>query len=188
MKRDNLLLLGAIAFGLYYLLKRDKTTNQDAPVVSESDNDMDDVMSGDSPSTLDGKNISFTKDDLRTKNRSIKLTSKKLGMTLVYNQPYRGGARPPQDIENRSNAWSLSGKPNGLKVRTFQAKLLPVGGGNPPEYSIAQTNDVIDFVFQNPENWSAEFGKARIVSKDKDLIPMNRPFFPSRPARPTLKS
>ena len=159
MKRDNLLLLGAIAFGLYYLLKRDKSNNQDTPVVSEADKDMDDVMNGDSPSTLDGKNINFTKQDLRTKNRSIRLTSKKLGMTLVYNKPYRGGARPTFDIEKRSNAWSLSGKPNGLKVNTYTAMMPMIGGGKKlPTYNIAQTNDVIDFVFANPEDWSAEFG------------------------------
>ena len=114
------------------------------------------------------------------KVRPKKLESKSLGITLTYQQPYRGGARPTQEMIDRSDAWTVSGVTDEVKLKELGLN-AKTRKGMRGDYTIAQTNDVIDFVFRDKENWSAKFGKSSIY---KDFLKsIDRP---SRGREPSL--
>ena len=147
LKNKNILLLGALAFAVYYLTKNSMKKETPAPVPDDGETDLNDVINGDEPSSQKPMKPSFTKEDLQNKKQAKKLVSKKLGITLVYNLPYRGGARPSQETEYRSGKWTVQGtKEIGKSQEGFQNRY-------------ATQTEVEEFVFQNPENWSLEFGK-----------------------------
>ena len=163
LRNQNLVLLGALGIFLYYLTKDStKKPSAEKPAEDEGDTDLTDVMNGNEPSSqADGV---FTKEDLVDKLRPKKLESKSLGITLTYQQPYRGGARPTQEMIDRSDAWTVSGVTDEVKLKELGLN-AKTRKGMRGDYTIAQTNDVIDFVFRDKENWSAKFGKPSIFAQ-----------------------
>tara|TARA_B110000977_G_scaffold91988_1_gene121962 strand:+ start:3317 stop:3934 length:618 start_codon:yes stop_codon:yes gene_type:complete len=169
MKNKNLLWLGAIGIGIYYLLKKDNTSN---PKTSENTITTD-------------KRFSFTKEDLEGGDRTINITedvgilSKRMGISLSYKMPYRGGARPSRFMEETSGMWIVSGNAPELKTRTvcpneaFELSLNANGSKDSNCVKVASTKDVIDYIFNNSSlNWLAEFGE-RIKKRQKgDALPM----------------
>ncbi len=157
LKNRNLVLLGALGLFIYYITKNSiKNSKAVKPAQDEGDTDLTDVINGNEPSSqADGD---FTKADLLDKSRPIRLESKSLGIQLTYSPPYRGGARPTQEMIDRFDAWTVSGVTDAIKLK--ELGLNPkTRKGMRGDYTIAQTNDVIDFVFRDKENWSAKFGK-----------------------------
>ena len=169
MKNKNLLWLGAIGIGIYYLLKKDNNSN---PTTSENTITTD-------------KRFSFTKEDLEGGDRTINITedvgilSKRMGISLSYKMPYRGGARPSRFMEETSGMWIVSGNAPELKTRTvcpneaFELSLNANGSKDSNCVKVASTKDVIDYIFNNSSlNWLAEFGE-RIKKRQKgDALPM----------------
>ena len=169
MKNKNLLWLGAIGISIYYLLKKDNTSN---PKTSENTITTD-------------KRFSFTKEDLEGGDRTINITedvgilSKRMGISLSYKMPYYGGARPSRFIEETSGMWIVSGNAPELKTRTvcpneaFELSLNANGSKDSNCVKVASTKDVIDYIFNNSSlNWLAEFGERIKKRKKGDALPM----------------
>lgn len=172
LKNRNLVLLGALGLFIYYITKNSiKNSSAEKPAEDEGDTDLTDVMNGNEPSSQSEGD--FTKADLTDKSRPIKLESKSLGITLTYQPPYRGGARPTQEMMERRNAWTVSGITDVIKLKQLGLNVkipkLGIGKSSRKLSPIAQTNDVIDFVFKNKENWSAKFGKPQIKDRFTNL-------------------
>ena len=171
MKNKNLLWLGAIGIGIYYLLKKDNNSN---PTTSENTITTD-------------KRFSFTKEDLEGGDRTINITEdvgilKRMGISLSYKMPYRGGARPTRFMEETSGMWIVSGNAPELKTRTvcpneaFELSLNANGSKDANCVKVASTKDVIDYIFNNSSlNWLAKFGERRKKSNGRDDLPMGMP-------------
>ena len=171
MKNKNLLWLGAIGIGIYYLLKKDNNSN---PTTSENTITTD-------------KRFSFTKEDLEGGDRTINITEdvgmlKRMGISLSYKMPYRGGVRPTRFMEETSGMWIVSGNAPELKTRTvcpneaFELSLNANGSKDANCVKVASTKDVIDYIFNNSSlNWLAKFGERRKKSNGRDDLPMGMP-------------
>ena len=159
MKKNNLLWLGAIGLGLYYLLKKDKpSTLSDTTTTTTTD-------------TTPNSKFPFTKKDLMRTDRTIVLTEdvgmmKRMSAVLEYKLPYRGGARPTQFMERTSGKWIVRGNLPNLKTtkvcKNSEMSIMPVGipFDDPRNCVIvANTQDVVDFIFSSDLKWNVKFGK-----------------------------
>lgn len=173
MKKNNLLWLGAIGLGLYYLLKKDKpSTLSDTTTTTTTD-------------TTPNSKFPFTKKDLMGANRTITLTEdvgiqKRMSSVLEYKLPYRGGARPSQYMERTSGKWIVRGNLPNLKTtkvcKNDEMNIMPVGipFDDPRNcVMVANTQDVVDFIFSSDLKWNVKFGKKVGGFFDGMLPPMS---------------
>jgi len=176
MKKNNLLWLGAIGLGLYYLLKKDKpSTLSDTTTTTET------------TETSTSSKFPFTKKDLMRKDRTIVLTEdvgmmKRMSAVLEYKLPYRGGARPTPFMERTSGMWLVKGNLPNLKTtkvcKGAEMNIMPVGiPYNDPRncVMVARTQDVVDFVFSSDMKWNVKFGKKVGGFFDGMMPPMSKP-------------
>ena len=176
MKNKNILWLGAIGLGLYYLLKKDKQ-----PTVSVT------TSTTESTETSTSSKFPFTKEDLMGKNRTIVLTedvgmTKRMSAVLEYKLPYRGGARPTQFTERTSGMWIVKGNLPNLKAtkvcKGAEMDIMPVGLPFDDERNcvmVARTQDVVDFIFSSDMKWNVKFGKKVGGFFDGMMPPMSKP-------------
>ena len=177
MKNKNILWLGAIGLGLYYLLKKDKQ-----PTVSGT------TSTTESTETSTSSKFPFTKEDLMGKNRTIVLTedvgmTKRMSAVLEYKLPYRGGARPTPFTERTSGMWIVKGNLPNLKAtkvcKGAEMDIMPVGLPFDDERNcvmVARTQDVVDFIFSSDMKWNVKFGKKQSSWWDGGHFPpMSKP-------------
>lgn len=182
MKNKNLVILGGIGLALYYLLKKDNEVS--------SENSTTDKF--DTP-TLDNTPVptqSFSLKDLTSNNRSIALTedvgdTKRMSRQLIFTPPYRGGARPTEFMERTSGLWEVRGNFPNLTTKKVcknvaMGDVMPVGMPFDDERNcvmVADTRDVVKWVFTNEPKWNAEFGTKQTKSRFLDGLfpPMSRP-------------
>ena len=176
MKNKNIVLLGAIGLGLYYLLKKDKQTTVSGTTSTTESTD-----------TSPTSKFPFTKEDLMRKNRTIVLTedvgmTKRMSAVLEYKLPYRGGARPTQFTERTSGMWIVKGNLPNLKAtkvcKGAEMDIMPVGLPFDDERNcvmVARTQDVVDFIFSSDMKWNVKFGKKVGGFFDGMSPPMSKP-------------
>tara|TARA_R110002049_G_scaffold252330_2_gene427582 strand:+ start:1263 stop:1862 length:600 start_codon:yes stop_codon:yes gene_type:complete len=169
MKNKNILWLGAIGLGLYYLLKKDnEVSSQNSPT------------EGGNPSLEETpQSQPFTVKDLKRTDRTIVLRANGGLLRLEYKLPYRGGARPSRFMESTSGKWIVKGNlPNLTTTKVCKNSqidgldIMPVGIPFDDERNcvmVAQTKDVVQWIFSNDVKWSAEFGKKSWVDNFKPL-------------------
>ena len=176
MKNKNILWLGAIGLGLYYLLKKDKPSTVSGTTSTTE--------------TSTSSKFPFTKKDLMRKDRTIVLTedvgmTKRMSAVLEYKLPYRGGVRPTAFMERTSGMWIVKGSLPNLKA-TKVCKNSQIDGldimpfGLPFDdprncVMVARTEDVVNFIFSSDVKWNAEFGKKQGGFLDGKLPPSLRP-------------
>jgi len=177
MKKNNLLWLGAIGLGLYYLLKKDKpSTLSDTTTTTETSE------------TPTSSKFPFTKKDLMRTDRAIVLTEdvgmmKRMSAVLEYKLPYRGGARPTEYVERTSGKWIVRGNLPNLKTtkvckNNLKGDIMPVGMpfDDPRNcVMVANTQDVVDFIFSSDIKWNVKFGKKVGGFFDGMYPPMSKP-------------
>jgi len=176
MKNKNLVVLGAIGLGLYYLLKKDKpNTTSDTTSTTET------------TETSTTSKFPFTKEDLMGKNRTIVLTedvgmTKRMSAVLEYKLPYRGGARPTQFTQTTSGMWIVKGNLPNLKTtkvcKIRSGDIMPIGMpfDDPRNcVMVARTQDVVDFIFSSDMKWNVKFGKKVGGFFDGMMPPMSKP-------------
>ena len=186
MKNKNLLILSAIGLGLYYLLKKDKTST-----ISGT------TSTTETTETSTSSKFPFTKKDLIRKDRTIVLTedvgiNKRMSAVLEYKLPYRGGARPSEFMERTSGQWIVRGNLPNLKT-TKVCKNSQIDGldimpvGLPFDDSrncvmVARTEDVVNFVFSSDMKWNVKFGKKVANFFDGKMPPSRRPYLTNIPS------
>jgi len=181
MKTKNLLVLGAIGVALYYLLKKDKVVSSQTP--SQEGNEIDPNQTTPNTNTQP-----FTEKDLSGNDRSITLTedvgmTKRMSRELIFKPPYRGGARPTQFMERTSGVWEVRGNfPNLPTTKVCRdvaiGDMMPVGMpfDDPRNcVMVADTQDVVKWIFSNDAKWKAKFGKKQAWFLDGKLPPMTKP-------------
>ena len=172
MKKNNLLWLGAIGLGLYYLLKKDKPSTLSDTTTTTTD-------------TTPNSKFPFTKKDLMRTDRTIVLTEdvgmmKRMSAVLEYKLPYRGGARPTQFMERTSGKWIVRGNLPNLKTtkvckNSEMGDFMPIGMPFDDDRNcvmVARTQDVVDFIFSSDMKWNVKFGKKVGGFLDGKLPPM----------------
>ena len=176
MKNKNILWLGAIGLGLYYLLKKDKQ-----PTVSGT------TSTTETTDTSASYKLPFTKKDLLGADRTIVLTedvgmTKRMGAVLEYKLPYRGGARPTQFTQRTSGMWIVKGNLPNLKAtkvcKSAEMDIMPIGLPFDDERNcvmVARTQDVVDFIFSSDMKWNVKFGKKVGSFFDGKMPPSLRP-------------
>ena len=176
MKNKNILWLGAIGLGLYYLLKKDKQTTVSGTTSTTESTD-----------TSPTSKFPFTKEDLMRKNRTIVLTedvgmTKRMSAVLEYKLPYRGGARPTEFMERTSGQWIVIGNLPNLKTtkvcKNSQMDIMPIGLPFDDQRNcvmVARTQDVVEFVFSSDMKWNVKFGKKQSSWSDGMFPPMSKP-------------
>lgn len=184
MKNKNLVILGGIGLALYYLLKKDNKVSSQNSTTDKFNTptlDLDDTLV--SPQ-------SFSLKDLTSNNRSIKLTedvgdTKRMSRQLIFTPPYRGGARPTEFMERTSGVWQVIGNFPNLTTKKVcknvaMGDVMPVGMPFDDERNcvmVADTKDVVKWVFTNEPKWNAEFGTKQTKgwSLDGMFPPMGKP-------------
>jgi len=176
MKNKNILWLGAIGLGLYYLLKKDKQPTANGT-----------TSTTETTETSTSSKFPFTKKDLMRKDRTIVLTEdvgmmKRMSAVLEYKLPYRGGARPTPFMERTSGMWLVKGNLPNLKTtkvcKGAEMDIMPVGLPFDDERNcvmVARTQDVVDFVFSSDMKWNVKFGKKVGGFFDGMMPPMSKP-------------
>ncbi len=171
MKKGNLLWIGAIGLGLYYLLKKDKNTN-DSTILVESTEPTQPTQ----PTTIaNNYTLPFTKKDLLTTNRTIVLTedvgmTKRMSAVLEYKLPYRGGVMPNSFTQKTSGMWIVRGNLPELKTSTvckssnlgedmFSSMPMGMPFSEPMCTVVATPQAVVDFIFSSNMKWNVKFGK-----------------------------
>jgi len=164
MKNKNLLWLGVIGLGLYYLLSKKTKTNSE------------NIVSNDS-------RFSFTPNDLRTTDRPITLTEdvglfRRMSATISYQMP-SNYARPSLFGQKTSGKWIVVGDLPELETRlacpneAFENS-LNASGGRTDCVNVATTKDVVDYIFNDTKlNWNASFGKKITFIKGGMPTPTN---------------
>ena len=164
MKNKNLLWLGAIGLGLYYLLSKEKKTNSANTI------------------TIDSR-FSFTPQDLRTTDRPIFLTEdvgmfRRMSATITYQMP-SNNPNPSLFEQKTSGKWIVIGDLPELETRlacpneAFENS-LNASGGRVDCVNVATTKDVVDYIFNDTKlNWNASFGKKITVLRDGMPTPTN---------------
>ncbi len=176
MKKNNLLWFGAIGLGLYYLLKKDKPS-----ILSDTT-----TTTTTTTETTPNSKFPFTKEDLMGANRTITLTEdvgmlKRMSSVLEYKLPYRGGARPTEYVERTSGKWIVRGNLPNLKTtkvckNNLRGDIMPLGMpfDDPRNcVMVANTQDVVDFIFSSDLKWNVKFGKKVGGFFDGMLPPMS---------------
>ncbi len=177
MKNKNIVLLGAIGLGLYYLLKKDKQ-----PTVSGT------TSTTETTETSTSSKFPFTKKDLMRTDRTIVLTedvgmTKRMSAVLEYKLPYRGGARPTQFMERTSGKWIVKGNlPNLKATKVCKGAEMDIMSVGMPLFDderncvmVARTQDVVDFIFSSDMKWNVTFGKKVGGFFDGKMPPMSKP-------------
>ena len=170
MKNKNILLFGAIGVALYYLLKKDKPSTVSGTTSTTE--------------TSTSSKLPFTKKDLMRTDRTIVLIEdvgmmKRMSAVLEYKLPYRGGARPTQFMERTSGKWIVKGNLPNLKTtkvcKVAEMDIMPFGMpfDDPRNcVMVAQTQDVVDFIFSSDMKWNVKFGEKQGGFLDGKLPPM----------------
>ena len=176
MKNKNLIVLGAIGVGLYYLLKKDKPTSTTS------------IEGGGNLPQSEASSQSFTPKDLTGANRQIVLTedvgnTKRMSRQLIFKLPYRGGARPTAFMERTSGKWIVRGNlPNLTTTKVCKnsegGDFMPIGMPFDDERNcvmVAETKNVVQWIFNNDIKWNAKFGKKVGGFFDGMQPPMSKP-------------
>jgi hypothetical protein len=164
MKNKNLLWLGVIGLGLYYLLSKKTKTNSE------------NIVSNDS-------RFSFTPNDLRTTDRPITLTEdvglfRRMSATISYQMP-SNNASPSLFEQKTSGKWIVVGDLPELETRlacpneAFENS-LNASGGRIDCVNVATTKDVVDYIFNKTKlKWKVSFGKRTTVLRGGMPTPTN---------------
>lgn len=176
MKNKNLVVLGAIGLGLYYLLKKDKPSTVGGTTSTTSTTE-----------PTPNSKFPFTKEDLMRTDRTITLTedvgiTKRMSAVLEYKLPYLGGARPTEFMERTSGKWIVQGNLPNLETTKVcknnrRGDMMPISMPFDDERNcvrVARTEDVIDFIFSSDMKWNVRFGKKVVKNTGWDM-PMSRP-------------
>tara|TARA_R110000803_G_scaffold30216_1_gene68290 strand:- start:2004 stop:2516 length:513 start_codon:yes stop_codon:yes gene_type:complete len=164
MKNKNLLWLGAIGLGLYYILSKKKSTSSPKTITTDS-------------------RFSFTPQDLRTTDRPIFLTEdvgmfRRMSATISYQMP-SNNPNPSLFEQKTSGKWIVVGDLPELETRlacpneAFENS-LNASGGRIDCVNVATTKDVVDYIFNKTKlKWKVSFGKRITVLRGGMPTPTN---------------
>ena len=164
MKNKNLIWLGAILLGVYYLRKSSKKRNLGLPTIGL---EMPTPIVTEKPIfTQPYQKFEFSKEDLLRTDRTIVLTedvgmNKRMSAVLEYQLPYRGGVRPTRFMERTAGNWIVRGNLPLKTTKVCRGEILDMSSNNPSNcVMVARTQDVVDFIFSSDMKWNVRFGKA----------------------------
>ena len=174
MKNKNIIWLGAILLGVYYLRKSSKPTNGNQGV------EMPTPTPTEKPTyTKPYQEFEFSKEDLLRTDRTIVLTedvgmNKRMSAVLEYQLPYRGGVRPTRFMERTAGNWIVRGNLPLKTTKVCRGEILDMSSNNPSNcVMVARTQDVVDFIFSSDMKWNVRFGKAtKIKGGGRFPLPM----------------